>query len=289
MSGIGGAVVLVPAVATLLRYDQRHAAAVGVLGSAATAFTGFFTYAANNCVHVPAAVCICVGASLTIGFGARLASHVENRTLQWLLAFVFLGLAPLVMLGVYKKHFGNSSEDEETTGVATPLGIPTHEAKHPHLFNLLPIEMKRFPYTGPSPLEDSLTPYAALLAGGSGLGFLNGVLGMGGATALNTLLCLSTDYHKLPYAAIAGTCLSAIIVPSFLGTYRHYKLGNLRTKNLPALIGGVVIGALGGAEAAIHLPEAWVRSIFAVFLFLNGVRSINNLVKYPKLKPKIKH
>jgi len=107
-----------------------------------------------------------------------------------------------------------------------------------------------------------------LLAGGLA-GFLSGLLGVGGGTVMVPALVLGggLDQHLAQ-----GTSLAAMVLPSLVGAYTHYRLGQVRTEVLPGLLLGVVLGAFVGGRVAISIPELALRWLFAVILVLMGVR-----------------
>lgn len=322
MSGVGGAAALVPLSSLLLKYDAKSAAASGVVCTAMTSFTGSFTYAANNCVHFPSAAILCLGASLTIGLGAKVASRVDNKKLQLVLALLFLTMAPMVYFRAQKQQEEINEVVKQTVqdkslfqvihdlhhSIRTTVNEALLEFDHylhPSVqsqpstttscfidpVNQLAsslnssVDMKNFHYLGSngSPLEHSAKPYVFMLGGGGLMGFINGCLGLGGGITLITGLTMTSDYHKLPYASVAGTALCALCVPSMLGAIKHHRLGNLRTLHLPGLMVGTVLGALLGAELAIHLPQEKVRTVFAVLLGVTGGRSLFKLAKANQL------
>jgi len=116
-----------------------------------------------------------------------------------------------------------------------------------------------------------LIVYCALL--GSGVGFLAGLLGIGGGLVivpvLSTIL-LSFDVlppEQVVIVAIA-TSLASILFTSTSSALAHHKNGNVPWELAPWIMTGVALGALISGFMAALLPEQVVRIVFAVTVVL---------------------
>ena len=69
-----------------------------------------------------------------------------------------------------------------------------------------------------------------------------------------------------------GTSLAAMVFPSLVGAYTHWRLGHVRSELLLPLLFGVFLGAFLGGKVALGLPEAGLRLLFAVILLLMSLR-----------------
>ncbi|NGN97156.1 sulfite exporter TauE/SafE family protein [Grimontia sp. S25] len=119
--------------------------------------------------------------------------------------------------------------------------------------------------------------YCALL--GSGVGFLAGLLGIGGGLVIVPILSvILLHFDVLPaqqvvVAAIA-TSLASILFTSTSSAIAHHKNGNVPWDLAPWIMTGVALGALISGFLAALLPEQIVRMVFAVSVVLIALKMI---------------
>ncbi|NOU50453.1 sulfite exporter TauE/SafE family protein [Pseudoalteromonas sp. JBTF-M23] len=117
--------------------------------------------------------------------------------------------------------------------------------------------------------------YCAIL--GSGVGFLAGLLGIGGGLVIVPILSsILLHFAILPaeqvvIAAIA-TSLASILFTSTSSALAHHKNGNVPWSIAPWIMTGVALGALVSGFMAALLPEHVVRIIFAVTVLLIAIK-----------------
>ncbi|WP_295891793.1 sulfite exporter TauE/SafE family protein [uncultured Vibrio sp.] len=120
-----------------------------------------------------------------------------------------------------------------------------------------------------------LIVYCALL--GSGVGFLAGLLGIGGGLVIVPVLSSILFYFdvlpavQVVVAAIA-TSLASILFTSTSSAIAHHKNGNVPWNIAPWIMLGVGIGALISGFMAALLPEKVVRIVFAVSVVLIAIK-----------------
>ncbi|MGF1719358.1 sulfite exporter TauE/SafE family protein [Vibrio kyushuensis] len=120
-----------------------------------------------------------------------------------------------------------------------------------------------------------LVIYCALL--GSGVGFLAGLLGIGGGLVIVPILSsILLHFEVLPseqvvVAAIA-TSLASILFTSTSSAIAHHKNGNVPWEIAPWIMTGVALGALVSGFMAALLPELVVRMVFAVSVVLIALK-----------------
>jgi uncharacterized membrane protein YfcA len=100
------------------------------------------------------------------------------------------------------------------------------------------------------------------------VGAFSGVVGIGGGILFVPALIwlLGMDQHKAQ-----GTSLGALLAPvGLFAFYEYYRRGNadLRVALLLAL--GFLVGGYFGAVGAAHIPDIWLRRIFAVVMIVIG-------------------
>ena len=117
--------------------------------------------------------------------------------------------------------------------------------------------------------------YCALL--GSGVGFLAGLLGIGGGLVIVPILSIILlhfevlNTEQVVVAAIA-TSLASILFTSTSSAIAHHKNGNVPWEIAPWIMTGVALGALISGFMAALLPEHIVRIVFAVSVVLIALK-----------------
>lgn len=96
MFGVGGGVVMVPALVIFAKLNQREASATSLAGIVPTALIGATTYALQGNVDWLAAVVLAVGAI----FGAQIGTYVMHRVSQTALVWGFVAFQALVIVSL---------------------------------------------------------------------------------------------------------------------------------------------------------------------------------------------
>src|SRR5271157_2448765 len=100
------------------------------------------------------------------------------------------------------------------------------------------------------------------------VGMLSGVIGIGGGTLfIPALVWLAgMSQHKAQ-----GTSLGAMLAPvGILAFMEYYRKGNADLKVALLLGIGFLVGGFIGAAGAQHIPDLWLRRIFATTLIVVG-------------------
>ena len=127
-----------------------------------------------------------------------------------------------------------------------------------------------------------LVIYCALL--GSGVGFLAGLLGIGGGLVIVPILSSILLYlavlpaEQVVIVAIA-TSLASILFTSTSSAIAHHKNGNVPWDLAPWVMTGVALGALISGFMAALLPENIVRLVFAVSVTLIALKMFYSSTK----------
>ncbi|MDP3879150.1 MAG: sulfite exporter TauE/SafE family protein [Dehalococcoidales bacterium] len=116
-----------------------------------------------------------------------------------------------------------------------------------------------------------------LLACGAGVGFLGGLLGVGGAFMMTPVQYLVYIHMGIPTdTAIKlafGTNLMVVLSTTLSGTWRHHRLKAVRWRAALTMGSCSLLGALAGATIAVHLPGAALKSAFGIVV-LAGAASM---------------
>ncbi len=94
--GVGGGVVIVPALVAAFRMDQRRAAATSLVALLPISIAGTVTYAISGQVHPLAALLLAAGSVIGSLIGVRLLHRIPTRALPW----IFVGFVAVVIVSL---------------------------------------------------------------------------------------------------------------------------------------------------------------------------------------------
>jgi uncharacterized protein len=124
------------------------------------------------------------------------------------------------------------------------------------------------PEVGASPVA---WPWPADVTLGLGVGYLAGLLGVGGGTVLVPALVLA---QGMPQHLAQGVSLLLIVPVGIVGAATYAKSGALDTRLLPGLLAGGAVGGLGGGLCAQAIAGPTLSRLFAVFLLAVSLQMI---------------
>jgi uncharacterized membrane protein YfcA len=109
-----------------------------------------------------------------------------------------------------------------------------------------------------------------MLLVGLAVGMVSGVVGIGGGILFVPALVwlAGMGQHKAQ-----GTSLGALLLPVGLFAFlEYYRKGNADLRIALLLGAGFLVGGYFGAVGAQHIPEIWLRRLFALTLIAVGGR-----------------
>ena len=108
-----------------------------------------------------------------------------------------------------------------------------------------------------------------VLATGCLVGFLSGLMGVGGGTILVPILTLlfGIEQHHAQ-----GISLFMVIPTAISGAWTHYRLGHVDTKVVPPVAAASVVAAIAAAALANRLPAHVLKIAFGILLIWVGAR-----------------
>lgn len=125
-------------------------------------------------------------------------------------------------------------------------------------------------------MDISLQIFLMCLALGAVVGFLAGLLGIGGGLVIVPALIL-----MLPLTGIApdalmpvvlATSLAAIVLTAISTLVTHYRRRNIPRFFLPQMLVGVGLGGLAGGYFADLIPSDYLQVFFAIFAMLMAIQ-----------------
>ncbi|WP_299494367.1 sulfite exporter TauE/SafE family protein [uncultured Shewanella sp.] len=124
--------------------------------------------------------------------------------------------------------------------------------------------------------------FCALL--GSGVGFLAGLLGIGGGLIIVPVLSsILLHFDVLPSEQVVivaiATSLASILFTSTSSAIAHHKKGNVPWELAPWIMTGVALGALISGFMAALLPEQTVRLVFVISVVLIACKMLYSSTK----------
>jgi uncharacterized membrane protein YfcA len=98
-------------------------------------------------------------------------------------------------------------------------------------------------------------------------GLLSGMLGIGGGTIIipGIALLLGTEQH-----VAQGVSLTAMLLTALVGTFIHYRQGNVKLSMVLLIAPSAVAFSYLGAWAAGITSAEWLTRSFAIFLLIIG-------------------
>jgi uncharacterized protein len=230
--GIGGGVVLVPAMVYFLRCDQHLAQGTSLLILLPPIGLGALReYWKNGQVDLRAGIYCAAGFLLGGYVGGRIAVPMPSRYLQAIFG-CFLMLSAILL---WKK----------TQSIPEPAGAPG------------------------SASSDSFLRSAGIMTTAALCGVAAGMVGIGGGVLLVPLLGLLFGFSQ---HRAQGTSLVALIPPTGLLAFLSYaKAGFVSWQTGLLLIPGVFLGGILGGMLARQLNPRRMRRVFAALMFLLGM------------------
>ena len=121
---------------------------------------------------------------------------------------------------------------------------------------------------GPADAREPAAPLGGAVAGGSLIGLLKGLFGVGGAFLIVPVI---SRVGRVSREVAIGSSLFAILVASLVAAVRHTTLGNVDGSDLLALVPGGLFGAFVGARAARSMSPAAIRRVFLLVMLASTV------------------
>ncbi len=240
MFGIGGGLIIVPALMLLANFTQVEAngTSLAVL-LLPVGILAVLAYVRAKMIHIPTALWIALGLMIGSLAGAHLALSLPASLLKQI-----YGIFLLVM----GWRFAEIGSFFKPTQAAKDDNSNRNNASHP--------------------------PLPILLAIGLGIlaGVASGMFGIGGGAVIVPVLA---GFLKYDQKSAIGTSLGALLLPVGLpGVLLYAKAGHLSLSTAAPVALGVLLGAIFGARITISLPTSTVKRLYGFFLILLALKFI---------------
>ncbi|HYH49179.1 MAG TPA: sulfite exporter TauE/SafE family protein [Acidimicrobiia bacterium] len=283
MLGAGGGFATV---ALLLAADVDPHVAVGTALVYLMIMGGWGTFMHVHLRSVDRRLALAIGASAAVSAlaGAQISEALDRKDLVLALALFTAAVSgvslawpptrrPVEMpddpldddrLGDGPLADGIAAADERSGAV--PPRFPTRPLREVTRPTVVPV-----PPAAPAETEtetEAKQPLAGAVIGGSFMGLLKGLFGVGGAFLIVPVM---SRVGRVRREVAVGSSLFAILVASLVAAVRHTTLGNVDGSDLLALVPGGLFGAFVGARAAKSMSPASIRRVFLAVMLASTV------------------
>jgi len=118
----------------------------------------------------------------------------------------------------------------------------------------------------------------AFVALGCAIGFLAGLLGIGGAMMMVPFLTIIFTHENFPRDQVVhlavGTAMATIVFTSISNMHAHHRHGAVLWPVVRGLVPGILLGSLIGPLIVSGMSTALLASIFAIFAALSAVQML---------------
>ena len=219
---------------------------------ACASLAGIIQHVRQGSIDAVVALIMTLPAALMAHIAVGFSSALSPRVLHVLFSLLLVGI-----LVVY--HFSSTSRPRQT--------LPGTRATPSRWYIL-----QRQRMIGDTPYHYDFHVIKAILSG-MATGMLTGLFGIGGGVLL---VPLTVIVLHIPLRLTAGTSLAVFILPSVVGSFTHWRYGNVDVSLwLPLVMAGIV-GSQVGARYVMRMPPALLQR---VFLLLVSVGALFMMVK----------
>ena len=255
--GIGGGVVIVPALTLLFHIPIHHAIAASIISVIATSISGAWSHVGQRITNIRLAMFLEVSTTV----GALVGALAGVLLHAWVLSLIF-GVLVIYMATISFRS--RKAEDHllETGGFARPAaGIARRLGLHGEYYDQAAKQSVRYNVTGG--VRGSLV---AMVAGAG-----SGMLGIGGGifkvAAMNAFM-------GVPMKAAAATSKFMIGVTGATSAIVYFLAGGIDQYIVAPVVLGTMLGATGGSYVMNRLHSRVIKTIFFLLLFYLGYQML---------------
>ena len=253
LTGLGGAVVIMPALSLFLNVPIEHATGAALVATIATSSGAAAAYVKDKVSNVRIGMSLEIGTTLGAIGGALVAAFVYSHNLSFI---IFILFGTVVLLSVYptfrRKDLIRKIRPDASTRIFQMQGMYYDRA-----------ERKIVRYQGVRWwLGEAIMCIAGLISGllGVGSGVLK-VLAMDSAMKLPVKVSTATSDFMIGVTAVTGSAI-------------YWSLGYIVPSLVAPVIVGVIAGAFFGSRKMEFVHKEKLRKIFTAVLVLVAVEMI---------------
>lgn len=246
--GLGGGIIVVPALSLLLHIDIRYAIGASIVSVIATSSGAAAAYVREGMTNLRVAMFLEIGTTTGALSGAYLAGLIETHWL-YLIFGVMMGYSALAM---FRRR-------REQTGAAVPPDRLSDKLRlHDSYFDAA--ENRRVDY------QVTHAPLGLALMYGAGV--VSGLLGIGSGALKVPAMDLAM---RLPIKVSTATSNFMIGVTAAASAGVYFARGDIDPFVAAPVAAGVMIGAVGGSRLLPRLQGRLIRVLFVlVLLYVSG-------------------
>lgn len=246
--GLGGGIVIVPALTILFGYDIKVAAAASLVSVIATSTAAATVYVAERLTNIRLGMVLETSTTIGAFLGGWLAVYISGRYLYMLFAAVLLYAA-------YNMLRGRGNQPERC------------EQEHAH---------KGIPGSFTDPSTGKTVTYTAEriplgLVGSAGAGIISGLLGVGGGIIKVPLMHRAM---RIPIKAAIATSNFMIGVTAAAGAFVYWSAGYVNAAVTAPTAIGVLLGARIGTRVAGKARAKALTVAFVILLVITAVQMV---------------
>ena len=259
MFGVGGGFLLTPLLAILFRVPLPVAVGTGLCQMIGVATSTLLRHQRLGQGEIKIDWIMLAGSLVGVRLGASAVTSLDSlgswhgggHTVSW--AKIALSVGYITVLGAIALWMRRDVRRPSLPpGINPPPGPLTRLRLPP---------MTTLPRTGHT-ISAPLVAYLGLV-----MGFLSGLLGIGGGVALLPLLLYGVGMRV---RMAAGTGVLVLLATSLMGTYSHALAGHVRLDIALALLAGSGVGAQIGAAQSARVDGQRLRQVFVYLIVLTA-------------------
>jgi uncharacterized protein len=259
--GVGGGFLLTPLLAILFRVPLPIAVGSGLCQMIGVAISALFRHQKLGQGEIKLDWMMMAGSILGVGLGARGVEQLEEMGRVVLFGHVILWSKLMLSLGYIALLTGGALWMSRDLRRRAPQQSALPPFAGPLTRLRLP-PMTRLPRCG----HEISAPLAGLL--GLALGFVSGILGVGGGILLMPILLYGIGMST---RMAAGTGILVLAVTSLVGTLSHALQGNVHLGIAMCLLAGSTIGTQIGAILTSRLPTQRLVGLFVYLIYATAI------------------
>lgn len=248
LTGLGGGVVLVPALVLLFGVDIHYAMGASLISVIATSSGAAAAFVREGFTNLRIAMFLEMAAVVGAVAGALLATHLNASVI----AVIFGGVL------AFSSYFSLRRRE----------GAEAHPASHPWALRL-GLEGSYHSATGPRHYSVQHVPAGAALMGLAGA--LSGLLGIG-AGAVKVLAM--DQAMRLPYKVSTATSNFVIGITAAASAGVYFTRGYVDPGLTMPVMLGVLLGALSGARIMVGAKSRRLRLVFSIVILVLAAEMI---------------